>query len=326
MHVRRGALGWGVFLILAGAIPLAVRAGIMSEAQVNDLWQLWPMILIGLGVGLLLGRSRFAFIGGLIVAATFGIIIGGLLSVTLGGAGLTGGICGSPDNAAAFPDRSSMFSAAAADVDIETDCSDLTIATKSGLDWSVSGLDQQAPDLTYGAGVLRVHSSNGPSLAFFAARSTWNVTIPTGLPVDLRTVLSAGTVNVDLTGAQVGLADFGLNAASSTLDLGSVAAIRELDVEVNAGTAGITLPNLSLTGTIQANAGSVRLCVPAGAGLRLETSGSIVASNDYAANGLVEDEDVWSTPGFDSATVRIDLKTDGNAASFTLDPKEGCHG
>ena len=27
MHVRRGFLGWGVFLILAGAIPLAVRAG-----------------------------------------------------------------------------------------------------------------------------------------------------------------------------------------------------------------------------------------------------------------------------------------------------------
>ena len=74
MHVRRGALGWGVFLILAGAIPLAVRAGIMSEAQVNDLWQLWPMILIGLGVGLLLGRSRFAFIGGLIVAATFAVL------------------------------------------------------------------------------------------------------------------------------------------------------------------------------------------------------------------------------------------------------------
>ena len=92
MHVRRGALGWGVFLILAGAIPLAVRAGILSEAQVSDLWTLWPMILIGLGIGLLLARTRVAFLGGLIVAATFGIMVGGLLSVGLGGAGLTGGI------------------------------------------------------------------------------------------------------------------------------------------------------------------------------------------------------------------------------------------
>ena len=31
MHVRRGALGWGVFLILAGSIPLLVRAGVLSD-------------------------------------------------------------------------------------------------------------------------------------------------------------------------------------------------------------------------------------------------------------------------------------------------------
>jgi hypothetical protein len=83
MHVRRGALGWGVFLILAGAIPLAVRAGLLTEAQVRDLWTLWPLILIGLGIGLLLGRSRFAFVGALIVAATLGLMVGGLISRTM---------------------------------------------------------------------------------------------------------------------------------------------------------------------------------------------------------------------------------------------------
>ena len=246
--------------------------------------------------------------------------------MTLGGAGLTGGICGSPDNATAFPRRTGTFSASAAVVDLETDCSDLTISTVPGIDWTVTGLDQDPPELSSGAGVLRVRSSTGPSLAFFAARSTWQVTVPSGLPLELKADLSAGTVGVDLAGATLGNAEFGLNAASSTLDLGSVVAIRELNVEVNAGSAGITLPNLSLTGTVQANAGSVRLCVPPGAGLRLETSGSVVASNDYPAHGLVEDESVWSTPGYDSAPVRIDLKTEGNAASFTLDPQEGCDG
>ena len=45
---------------------------------------------------------------------------------------------------------------------------------------------------------------------------------------------------------------------------------------------GLTLPNLSMTGSIQANAGAVKLCAPPGAGLRLQTGESIIAGYDYA--------------------------------------------
>ena len=33
MHIRRGYLGWGVFLILTGAVPLAVRAGYLTTTR-----------------------------------------------------------------------------------------------------------------------------------------------------------------------------------------------------------------------------------------------------------------------------------------------------
>ena len=52
-------------------------------------------------------------------------------------------------------------------------------------------------------------------------------------------------------------------------------------MELNAGSAGITFPNLSMTGTIEANAGAVRLCAPPGVGLRIETGGNIAASYDF---------------------------------------------
>ena len=326
MHVRRGALGWGVFLILAGAIPLAVRAGILSEAQVSDLWTLWPMILIGLGIGLLLARTRVAFLGGLIVAATFGIMVGGLLSVGLGGAGLTGGICGSPDNASAFPAQSGSFATDTAAIDVETDCSDLRIATAPGTGWNVSGMDEDAPKIEASGSALRVRSSDGQALPFFAARSTWQLTAPADVAIGLRVSLSAGTANVDLAGATIGTAVFDLNATSATVDLGSVKALHQLQVALNGGTARITLPNMSLTGSIEANAGAARLCIPDGAGLRLETSGSVVASYDYADHGLVKVGTVWTTPGYETAAVQIDLRTEGNAAAFTLDPEDGCDG
>src|SRR6188508_1295713 len=103
MHIRRGYLGWGVFLILAGTVPLAVRSGYLTEDQVGRLWTLWPLILVGIGVGLILSRTRFDFLGGIIVAATFGLMVGGLLSA--GVSGLSGASCGSDGSATSFPAR-----------------------------------------------------------------------------------------------------------------------------------------------------------------------------------------------------------------------------
>jgi hypothetical protein len=81
---------------------------------------------------------------------------------------------------------------------------------------------------------------------------------------------------------------------------------------------------VSTHGTIQANAGSVDLCARPGTALRLHTGQSIIASYDYEDHGLVQDGSTWSTPGFDSAPVQIELETRANAGSFTLDPEDGC--
>ena len=49
-----------------------------------------------------------------------------------------------------------------------------------------------------------------------------------------------------------------------------------------------------------------------------------ITSYDYAGHGLVQDGKTWTTPGYDSATVRIELDTNANAGSFSLDPEDGC--
>lgn len=322
--MRRGVLGWGVFLILAGAIPLLVRAGVLSDSQVGDLWTLWPMILIGLGVGLLLSRTRFGFVGGLIVAATFGLIVGGLLS---GGMGATTGACGSNQGASPFPEETGTLATGTASIDIELDCGDVSIATVPGVTWTVAGQgrDGRGPQIDVEIDRLGIDTTEGGGLfGLLSTRSSWRVTIPTEPVTDLELDANAGTATVDLTGARMGRVDIGLNAGSATVDLGAVSAMRDLQVQLNAGSAGITLPNLSMTGTIEANAGSVRLCAPSGVGLRIETGGSIAASYDF--HDLVQDGSVWTSPGYADAPVRIDLRADGTAASFTLDPEGGCDG
>ena len=58
MRIRRGFLFWGLFLIPLGAIPLLVRGGYLSEDLLTNAWQLWPLILVGIGVALLVYALR----------------------------------------------------------------------------------------------------------------------------------------------------------------------------------------------------------------------------------------------------------------------------
>ena len=325
MRIRRGFLGWGVFLILAGAVPLLVRSGYLDSDQVARLWQLWPLILIGIGVGLLLRFSRFQFVGGLIVAATVGLMVGGLLSVGVGS--ISSGVCGSATGSVAFPARDGTF-AGPGSVDLQLDCGQMTVGVASGSAWHVAGSDDdgRGPTIDSTDTSLTVRSRSDDRAPFFGfgARDTWQVTVPDASRVDVDLQVNAGGATVELAGSSLGAFDLEQNAGSTTADLGAVKTIEGLGATLNAGSLGLTLPNLSFSGEIQANAGSVRLCAPPGAALKLHTGENIVASYDYEGHGLVKNGSTWTTPGFDSAAVKIELDTSANAGSFTLDPEGGC--
>ncbi len=113
MHVNRGLLGWGVFFVVAGAVPLLVQSGAIDPAVVRNVWQLWPLILIGIGLGLILQRTRAAIVGGLVVSVTFGLLVGGWFAVGWSGIGGFGacGINGSGSGGDPFPTQSGAFAA-----------------------------------------------------------------------------------------------------------------------------------------------------------------------------------------------------------------------
>ena len=55
---------WGVFFITLGAVPLAVRANLIDSDTVVQGWRLWPLLLVGLGVSILLRGTRVELLGG----------------------------------------------------------------------------------------------------------------------------------------------------------------------------------------------------------------------------------------------------------------------
>ena len=79
-----------------------------------------------------------------------------------------------------------------------------------------------------------------------------------------------------------------------------------------------------LVGTVDANAASVTLCASPDVGLRLIVDENITTSNNYGDAGLVRSGNTWETPGYATAATKIELRTGGGAASFTLDTTGGC--
>lgn len=328
MRINRGLLGWGVFFLLVGAVPLAVRAGYLTDDQIGRVWGLWPLILIGVGIGILLARTRFAVLGGLLVAATFGAMVGGALS---GGVdGFAGGACGPGAGTTQFASDEGRFETTTASVELHFNCGNLTVTSEPGDRWHVEGedADGSGPRIDADGESLTVDANNrdrGP-FGVLSDRESWRVTLPNDVGLELKLELNAGSGTVDLPGASIETLDLNLNAGSATLDLATAEELGFLNVELNAGSVNLILPDRSVDGSIEANAGSVHLCAPAGAALRFNTEGSNLSSYDFEDKGLVKTGSTWQTPGFDDAAVRIDLDTRMNAGSFSLNPEDGCRG
>jgi hypothetical protein len=329
MSVDRRLLNWGVFLVLLGGIPLAVAQGWIPRDAVAQAWELWPLILIGAGIGLILSRTPFQAIGGIIVAGTFGVILGAIVAVGFGGISIGDLGCGSasPD-APQVLSETGTFEGGTGRVVLAANCAAVTVATGAGASWGVDvrGTDSARPTVRQTAGGLEVRSPEGPAtFPLSSKRSTWRVDLGTDPRLDLEMSLNAGEAALDLRGATIGRLGFDGNAiGNSRLDL-SAATVDRIDVSVNAASIAILLPAAdSLQGTVEGNAASVGICVPAGVGLRLLVDENITASNNFDEQGLVKRGNAWESPDYATAATQTELRTIGAAVSYELNPEDGC--
>jgi hypothetical protein len=323
VHVDSRFLGWGVFFIVLGGVPLAVGQGWIDPTAIAGWWRFWPLILIGIGVGMILRRTPAHFVGGLIVAATFGLLFGSLLA---GGAhGGLGFGCVSGRSGTALPSVAGTFGPNAT-VDVEMSCGDLTVEAATGSVWTLvastpggrNPIAVSAPDR------LEIRSAERSWFGPFGDDNgdSWRLGLPTDPTLDLRATLNAGTARLNLAGAHLRGLSMTTNAGKTTIDL-SHATVGSLSYTLNAGQTRILLPSTSMSGSATVNAGDLGLCVAPGTDLRIE-SNSTLASNNFGARGLTQSGSTWTTPGYGLASAQISLSLSANAGSIELDPAGGC--
>ena len=326
MRIDTRFLGFGLFFIAFGIALLGERQGWISPELIDRAWQLWPVLLIGVGVSILFSGRALAEVGGLVISAALGLMAASFVS---GGGGFPLGTCGGDDASATPFARQSGELTGEVRVEIDFNCGELMVGTGGGATWALEGRseDGAVPTVEQEAGSLRLESAEGRGIfGISEGRSSWTLTLPTDPTLRVDFGLNAGSGTIDLGGVRLGDVEAQANAGSIRVDLRDAVAIGSLKVSVNAGSSVVWLPELALQGEISANAGSATICAPEGVGLRLVVGSNPISSNDYASQGLVQVGDAWETADFGSADVRINLVTEANAGSLSLNPQRSCTG
>ena len=143
MTVRHRFLYLGVFLVAVGGVTLAAQGDLFGSDAAAQALRLWPVVLIALGAGLLLHRTRFGLAGGLVAAAMPGLLLGGaLVAAPRLVPECSGGVA--PGSVVS---RQGTFDGPAT-VDLTFACGDLSVVTAPGPGWEIQTGDSGATTAT----------------------------------------------------------------------------------------------------------------------------------------------------------------------------------
>ena len=325
MRIDRRLLGWGLFFILVGAIPLATRAGALDPEVVGRWPTLWPLLLIGWGVGLLLRGTPIDWVGGAVTTIVFGIMGGGLLASGFAGAPISTG-CGGQGPGTAFATQSGSFGTDGR-LNVELSCGSLTIRTTPGAAWSISGTasDGDSPEIDVDDNGSDVDiEASGSSFFGASGRTDWTVSVPTDPRVSLGITVSAGEGSIELGDANLGSVNLTVNAGSGNFVLGGARALGDVNATVNVGSGVVSLPAGGRSANMTVNTGSLTVCLPPGSPMRVSWVGAL-GSNGLDAAGLTKvDPNTWESPGLNTVSPFLDLRVSANAGSFRLDLDGTC--
>ena len=315
MRIRRGLLFTGLFLIPVGGLTLLVRGGFLDAAALRDVWRLWPLVLVGLGLAILLGRTGGAALGTAVAALTLGLIVGGGIA---SGSWVGFGSCSDSSGDLQVLDRTGTFDGPAT-VRMDLRCGSLDLATEAGAGWHVqASYAGPPPTVDASAQRLELRVPDGDAVR----RQTWMVRLAPDKIRDVELNINAADGTMHLDGSSLARLSVDANASDVTVAAGA-ATITGIDVSVNAGRARITLGNGAIVGELSVNAGAIDLCVPPDAALRITTNDQLTFATNLGNSGLTHTGTTWERAGTGSAGL-IDLSVDGNAAAFNLDPSGGC--
>lgn len=299
-HERHG-LVWPVILVGAGVALLLNNLGILPWGVWRTLIGLWPVLLIAAGLDLLFGRR--SAVGALLAALLALAVLTGALWV-----GLT-----RTDQATTY--RTETISQALGDVknakiEINFGVGSLLI---NALPEATGNLIEGSLALAPGETVTPSFRKSGDTAIYeLKSRGTWNTPFfspSTVWPADKSWQLSLSR-DVPLR------LQIRPGVGRSVLDLSDLT-VTELDVDGNVGQVNLTLPRRGRSQiTLDGGVGELVIGVPAGAAVRFQVDeglGGVVTDGRFINTGRT-----YTTPAYSSAQERVEVRVKGGIGRLTL--------
>jgi hypothetical protein len=299
-HERHG-LVWPVILIGAGVVLLLNNLGILPWGIWQTLFGLWPVLLIAAGLDLLLGRH-----------SAWGALLAALLVlVVLAGAVWTG--LTQAEQATTFRTetiRQALDDAKRAEVEIDFGVGSLIIGALPEATGSlVEGTVALAPGETVTPSFrrsgdtaryeLKSHGAwRGPLVqpgTAWPADKVWNLALTRDAPLRLNVHPGVGRSVLDLSGLTV----------------------TELTVDGNVGQVNLTLPRRGRSQiTLDGGVGELVIGVPEGTAARIQVDeglGGVVTDGRFSNTGRI-----YTTATYAAAAERVEVRVKGGIGRLTL--------
>lgn len=284
-----------IILIAVGVLLLLSRAGLFDWGLALGVLNLWPLLLIAVGVDVLTG-GRYRLI--VVLAA---VVAGALLWRAPGW--MAGG---GPAETHAIAYE--LAGANAAEISLEHGVGRLALDALPVGDPAVIGgtvatgrNERLEADHRVAGGVAEVSlrsRQQGPSIGEFGGDRAWDLRLTRAVPIELT--------------IDSGVGESRLNLRELTL--------RDLDLDAGVGEVYVTLPGTGgYAGEIDAGVGEVHVRLPSTVEARIEVDtglGGVSVRGTWARNGDVYESEGWASAPADA---RIDLSISGGVGEITVE-------
>ncbi|HEY4915229.1 MAG TPA: DUF5668 domain-containing protein [Candidatus Dormibacteraeota bacterium] len=285
---------WPALLILIGIVALLVNSGVISTDRLALLADLWPVILIVIGLELIARRGLPGQAGE--VAAVLIVLI------AAGGAVAYVALAPNPSSTGRLDSHATVGNLDHAALEIDAGASTITVTGTSSLEGDLyhATIDYAGPkpevNFDRSSGTLSISQGNTGFSVFQTRRFTLDLQINSSIP---WTITSNG------------------GASTETFRLGSVP-LKSMEINTGASSEDITLGTPSGVVPISINGGAltVNLHRPPGTGASVNVSGGVVSLNfDGRQNHAIGNLQQSSGSGTDTYRVEVN----GGGCTVTMD-------
>jgi hypothetical protein len=306
------SLFWPIALIGLGVVWLLSNLGFITPLSWYSVLQLWPLLLIAIGLDLIFGR-RSPLIGSLIGVVTLVVVL--IILATGPALGLRTNVevrsSHFTEPAGAATSAQMNFSLSPANTFIgalndSTALIDARLKHVGDIDFSVQGDAQK---------VVRLQPRNDVSSFYWPIfgneQLRWDIGLNPKVPLDLRVNASSGSATLSLRDLNIKSLKVNVSSGNLSANMPAMPERYDMHADVSSGSLDFNVPdNANLNASVQMSSGSVTFDVSDQAGVQVNvqesSAGSVNVPRNYTRtvdNG--RDQGTWESPNYGAAPRKI---------------------